>query len=146
MSNSPSPFWDAVDALRAHDPRYAREAYGFVVGALGVTVQGLSADRLADADRRHLSGQELLAGIVSLARREFGVLAPMVFREWGVTAGEDIGHIVFQLVETQQLSARAEDTLEDFRGGPELLASLGEPPPSHPHAPEPSRPSPHRPA
>jgi hypothetical protein len=32
--------------------------------------------------------------------------------------GEDIGRMVFQLVDAGQLSARPEDTLEDFRGGP----------------------------
>jgi uncharacterized repeat protein (TIGR04138 family) len=47
-----------------------------------------------------------------------------VFREWGVASGEDVGRIVFQLVECGQLSARPEDTLEDFRGGPDLLAQL----------------------
>ena len=118
-------FWDAVDALRAEQGRYAREAYGFVVGALGSTVQSLPAERTADPQRRHLSGRELLAGVVQLARAEFGMLAPMVFREWGVLAGEDVGRIVFELVRCGQLSARPEDTMADFTEGPDLLTELG---------------------
>ncbi len=118
-------FWDTVDALRETRPRYAREAYGFVVQALGVTVQSLPPERLADERRRHLSGGELLGGIVDLARREFGALAPMVFREWGVRTSEDVGEIVFELVRAGQLSARPEDTMDDFRDGPDLAAELG---------------------
>jgi len=117
-------FWDAVDALRAEQGRYAREAYGFVVGALGNTVRALPSERAADPKRRHLSGRELVAGIVELAHAEFGLLAPMVFREWGVLTGEDIGRIVFELVHCDQLSARPEDTMDDFREGPDLLAEL----------------------
>lgn len=117
------PFWDAVDRVRESDPRYRREAYGFVVGALGVTVGELPLERRRDPARRHLSGGELLHGIAVLARREFGFLAPTVFSEWGVHSGEDIGRIVFQLVECQQLSVSAEDSLEDFRGF-DLAASL----------------------
>ena len=118
------PFWDAVDRVRESDPRYRREAYGFVVGALGVTVGALPLERRRDPARRHLSGGELLHGIAALARREFGFLAPTVFSEWGVHSGEDIGRIVFQLVECQQLSVSAEDSLEDFLGGPDLMRAL----------------------
>jgi len=116
--------WETVDALREVDGRYGREAYFFVMAALGATVRTLPPERLRDPERRHLSGGELLRGVVTLARQEFGSLAATVFREWGLLGGEDIGRIVFQLVESGQLSARPEDALEDFRGGPDLLAEL----------------------
>jgi uncharacterized repeat protein (TIGR04138 family) len=122
--NGDTAFWDAVDALRAQRRRYAREAYGFVVAALGATVQALPAARRDDPATRHLSGGELLLGVVRLAHQEFGALAPMVFREWGVVAGEDVGEIVFELVNCGQLSARPEDTLQDFRGGIDLMGQL----------------------
>lgn len=130
MTSSDQPFWDAVDTLRDRDGRYRREAYGFVVGALGVALRALSPERRADPVLRHLSGQELLAAVVQLARGEFGALAPTVFREWGVTQGEDVGAIVFQLVEVEQLNARPEDSLDDFRGGPDLMKALGASPPA----------------
>ncbi len=115
MSSSELLFWDAVDGIRETEPRYRREAYGFVVAALGSTVAALPPERLADPALRHLTGGELLRGVVRLARQEFGVLGPTVFREWGVLTGEDVGHIVFRLVECGELSARPEDTLADFR-------------------------------
>jgi len=126
MSPTQTTFWDAVDRIRAERPSYRREAYGFVVAALGHTVEALPAERRADPERRHLSGQELLRGAVELARREFGLMAPTVFREWGVHAATDVGEIVFQLVEAGQLSARGEDRREDFAGGPDLLRALSD--------------------
>jgi uncharacterized repeat protein (TIGR04138 family) len=135
--NSPEiPLWEAIDAIRETDDRYHRQAYAFVVAALGVTVQGLPAERLNEPERRHLSGSELLEGIGSLARREFGALAATVFREWGVLSNEDVGNIVFQLVETGQLSARPQDSIDDFRHAPEILdvlegRAVGRPPPEH---------------
>lgn len=125
-------FRDAVDQLRERGSRYAREAYVFVVAALGETVRALPAERLAVAERRHLSGQELTEGVIRIAREEFGSLAPMVFREWGVGSTEDIGEIVFELVEVEQLSARPEDTLADFRSRGDLFAALAEPLPPVP--------------
>ena len=114
--SSEQGFWDVVDGIRESDPRFRREAYGFLMAGLGVTVQALPSERLDDPERRHLSGRELLAGMARLAREQFGVLAPTVFREWGITSGEDVGDMVFQLVRAGQLSARPEDTLDDFRG------------------------------
>lgn len=125
-------FRDAVDELRERGSRYAREAYVFVVASLGETVRGLPAERLADEDRRHLSGEELTAGIIRIAREEFGPLAPMVFREWGVRSTEDIGAMVFELVKAGQLSARPEDTMADFRSRDDLFAALAEPLPAIP--------------
>ncbi len=120
-------FRDAVDELRARGSRFARESYVFLVSALGETVRALPADRLADPARRHLSGRELTDGIIRMAREEFGSFAPMVFREWGVRSTEDIGAIVFELVEAGQLSARPEDTPADFTGRGDLFAALAEP-------------------
>jgi uncharacterized repeat protein (TIGR04138 family) len=124
MNAQEPSFWEVVDALSEREPRFRREAYGFVVAALGATVRALPESRKADIDRRHLSGAELVIGVVRLARAEFGALADAVFREWGVTRSEDLGAIVFQLVESGQLSARPEDSLEDFSGGPDLLEAL----------------------
>ena len=117
-------FWDAVDALRAERRVYAREAYGFVVAGLTATVQALPEARRNSTETRHLSGGELLAGLVRIAREEFGPMAPMVFQEWGVRAAEDVGVIVFELVGAGQLSARPEDTLDDFRHGVDLMGEL----------------------
>ena len=124
MGSAEVGFWEAVDEIRSHDGRYRREAYGFVMAALGATVQTLPPERRRDPATRHLSGQELLRGVIQLARQEFGRFAPVVFREWGIASGEDVGRIVFLLVESRQLSARREDSIDDFRLGCDLFAAL----------------------
>ena len=125
MSPSDVPFWDAVDRIREQDPRFRREAYGFLMLALGATVSDLPPARQADPTRRHLSGGELLRGLVEVARGEFGPMAAAVFSEWGVRGSADVAELVFQLVECGQLSARPEDTREDFEGF-DLMRMLAE--------------------
>ncbi len=124
MDTPDVPLRDAVERLAMRDPRFRREAYLFVVGALAHAVERLPKGRSQDPVRRHLSGQEVLSAVLELGRAEFGPIAPAVFREWGVTCGEHVGQLVFDLVACGQLSARPEDSLADFGGVPDLLAAL----------------------
>ncbi len=89
--------------------RYNRAAYVFVRKALDFALNRLG-------ERRHVSGQELLAAISVLARRRFGPLTRTVFEQWGVRGTVDFGHIVFELIEKEVMSSRPEDSIEDFRG------------------------------
>jgi len=139
MSTGEPSFWDVVDSIRESDARYRREAYGFVVAALEAVVRALPAERRDDPQRRHLSGQELLQGVAVLARQEFGFMAAAVFEEWGVRSGEDVGAIVFQLVERGQLSARPEDSPGDFRGMDLARALSGDGERGHSQRPDPRR-------
>lgn len=127
MTSSAEPLLEVIDRLRERDLRYRREAYVFVVASLSHAVDRLPPERRADPVRRHLRGGEVVAAAVDLARREFGPLAATVFREWGLVCGRDVGEIVFQLVEAGQLSATAEDRIEDFLGGPDLLSAVTDP-------------------
>ena len=118
-------FWEKVHAICERDARFRREAYEFVMRALEHTTARVIGPR------RHVSGQELLAGVVELARQEFGDLAWTVFREWGVTRSEDFGAIVFALVGDGLLGRQPEDSIQDFSGGIDLKHELE--PPKSPH-------------
>jgi uncharacterized repeat protein (TIGR04138 family) len=113
----PRDLLDIIDDIRERKPRYRREAYVFVMNALDHVVRRLPAPR-------HVSGQELLRGVVDLAREEFGPLAPTVFEEWGLTTGTDVGEIVFALVDAGVLGKQPDDRLEDFEGGIDLAQEL----------------------
>jgi uncharacterized repeat protein (TIGR04138 family) len=107
-----------VDVAR-QDPRYAYEAYEFLFEALAHTQKALgrSAEPTrenAPADENHVSGRELTAGFVDLARREFGRMARIVFRMWGVNRTDDVGEIVFNLIEANLLSKTDRDDRADF--------------------------------
>ena len=118
---------DSIERLREQDSHFSREAYLFVVAALGVAVSRLPLSRRADPNRRHLHGREVIAGAIELAVAEFGPLAPGVFTEWGLVRGRDVGEIVFQLVDAGQLSTQPDDCIEDFDVPQDLVAALSLP-------------------
>jgi uncharacterized repeat protein (TIGR04138 family) len=91
----------------AKDPRFKAEAYVFVHDALGHTWQRLN-------QRRHITGRELLDGIKDLALERYGRMAKAVLNSWGVKTTDDIGAIVFNLVDAGLLSKTEQDRVEDF--------------------------------
>ncbi len=124
MDHTAETLLDAIERVRETDGRYSREAYLFLVAALGHAVDQLPQARRADPVRRHLVGREVIAAMLELAGMEFGPLAATVFTEWGVTRGRDVGEIVFQLVTAGQLSTQPEDCIEDFDLPGDLLTGL----------------------
>ncbi|MBP7276249.1 MAG: hypothetical protein KBA51_08615 [Kiritimatiellae bacterium] len=105
-------FEDAVQACLRRDDRYAADAYGFVREALDFTLKDLGADR--PGHRRHISGKELLDGFRRLALREFGPMALRVLESWGLRRTEDVGVIVFHLVDAGVLGKTPSDSAEEF--------------------------------
>jgi len=100
---------ELLDTILAADRRYARDAYIFVSESLGYTVQ-------KSGRSGHVSGPELCRGLSELALRQFGRLARTVLESWGMTSSEDIGEIVFRMVEVGLLRKTEEDSREDFVG------------------------------
>ena len=103
--------------LCREDPRFAYEAYEFVCDAVTYTQDrlGRAAARGEDDEERHVSGAELLDGTCELARREFGLMAPVVFKQWGVRTTGHVGEIVFKLIAAERLSQSDRDDPDDFR-------------------------------
>ncbi|MBX9582938.1 MAG: hypothetical protein K2X87_21735 [Gemmataceae bacterium] len=110
------------------DPRYAYEAYEFVCEAVTHTQDrlGRSAAGAAEDEDRHVSGGELLRGACELAVREFGLMAPVVFRRWGVRTSDDFGELVFRLIAARRLSKSDDDDPADFRDALDLNKALAE--------------------
>ena len=115
--------------LTREDPRYAYEAYEFVCDAVTHTQGrlGRNADpgEATDADP-HVSGAELLRGACELAVREFGMMAPVVFRAWGVRTTDDLGEMVFRLIRADRLSKSDRDEPDDFHDVFDLEKALTE--------------------
>ena len=101
------------------DPRYAYEAYEFLFAALSHTQQLLgrmpAGNSAVPEPQYHVSGPELLHGIRELALREFGFMARVVFRLWGINRTDDFGEIVFNLVEQNLMSKTEQDSRADFQ-------------------------------
>jgi uncharacterized repeat protein (TIGR04138 family) len=101
------------------DPRYAYEAYEFVFAALSHTQKLLGRvpedDGTLPGPQYHVAGRELVHGIRDLALREFGLMARIVFRMWGINRTADFGEIVFNLVEENLMSKTEQDSRADFQ-------------------------------
>lgn len=118
---------DRILELCREDPRFAYEAYEFVCDAVTYTQTKLG--RFADEDEEadhHVSGAELLRGTCELAVREFGMMAPVVFKQWGVRTTDDIGEIVFRLIRVKRLSKSDRDDPDDFHDLFDLNRALAE--------------------
>jgi uncharacterized repeat protein (TIGR04138 family) len=108
-------FEEALAKIAAKDPRYQREAYLFVREALDHTQKNIA--KSAGGRVRHVSGQELLAGIREYALQQFGPMTKTLLEEWGVRSCQDFGDIVFNMVDANWLAKTEKDSRADFLHG-----------------------------
>ncbi len=108
----------AIAEIVHRDRRYAYEAYEFVFEALGHTQKMVGrVPTIGEplGHEHHVSGREILEGAVDLAREEFGFMARTVFAQWGIRTTDDLGEIVFNLIESELLSKTETDSRADFQ-------------------------------
>ncbi|MFQ5537430.1 MAG: Minf_1886 family protein [Gemmatimonadota bacterium] len=98
---------EVLDELQERNPRFHAKAYFFVLAALHSVIQSLE-------EPRHISGRELAEGVRTLALQRFGPMARTVLGHWGIHCTEDVGGVVFALVEQGILIKQEGDSLEDF--------------------------------
>lgn len=106
---------DLLDKVLEKDTRYHRDAYLFLREALDHTHKLI--DQGHSRKPRHVTGQELLNGVRDYALTQFGPMAQTVLESWGVRRCEDIGEIVFNMVDSGLLTTTPQDSREDFKGG-----------------------------
>ena len=97
----------AFEKIGTLDGRYQQRAYLFVLAALEYAQGKLPV-------RRHLTGAELAWACRDFALEQFGLLAPTVLGHWGIHTTEDLGRIVFLLIEVGLLARQPSDKPEDF--------------------------------
>lgn len=131
MSEARNP----VRQLLRDDPRYRLEAYQFVREALSYaqetlypgdqsseTVRGARASASDKAGgqpheqetERHLTGQQLCEAIRQYALEQFGFMAQVVLKSWGVTSTSDFGEIVYNLIRIGFMKKSPADRRQDF--------------------------------
>ncbi len=116
---------EAVEVLATKDARYAKEAYMFLRDALEVTLKRRKKSRKDVGS--HVSASELLDGFRLHAIQEFGPMALTVLDYWGVKSCEDVGHLVFGLVDAGVFGKTDEDSLEGFRAGYDFEEAFARP-------------------
>ncbi len=96
-----------IEKILRRDKRYNLEAYELVSDALDYAQNKL-------IKKRHITGQELSQAFVKLCLERYGNMARYVLEQWGLYRIEDVGEIVFNLVEVGILSKQPDDTKADF--------------------------------
>jgi uncharacterized repeat protein (TIGR04138 family) len=102
--------------VRAHS-EYEFAAYHFVGDALGHAVQLVEEQNEelgVESANRHVTPVQLLDAVRELAWDRFGLLASVVFQQWGIHETLDIGKIVFHMIDAKLMSKQDGDRLEDF--------------------------------
>ena len=107
-------FEEHVRLAREKDPRYDADAYVFLRDSLDFTVREIR--KQWDSDDRHVSGEELLDGFRRLALKQFGPMVPTVLEAWGICCTDDVGDMVFNLIEIGAFGKNDDDSKEDFVG------------------------------
>src|SRR5262249_20712158 len=100
-----------VEELVRRDPRFPPEAYEFVRAALNHTQALLGQGGDEDG---HVSVRQWLGGTRDPTRHDGGLMARAVFRAWNVNRTDDLGDVVFNLVEVGLVSMMPEEGRADF--------------------------------
>lgn len=122
------PMTDIVH-LAETDGRYTPTAFELVWKALQFTTEEVKkgnikpivpfpGDRSVEGtDRFHVTGRELLAGFRQYVRTTYGNLSLLLLERCGIHRTEDVGEIVFCMVEAGMMGKRDSDSRSDFAGG-----------------------------
>ncbi len=105
-------FEQSVVSIMKRDRRFDAQAYFFLKDALDFTLKRIAEGNKGKA--RHVSGPELLAGFRDFALEQYGPMASTLMREWGVRKCQDVGDMVFHLIEEQVFGKQESDRKEDF--------------------------------
>ena len=105
-------FEQSVVSILKRDKRFDPHAYFFLKDALDFTLKRVAETNSGQV--RHVSGPELLAGFRDYSLEQFGPMASTLMNEWGVRKCQDVGDMVFHLIEEQVFGKQDSDTPEDF--------------------------------
>ncbi len=107
-------FDEAVRSVVKEHGKYHPDAYFFLRDALDYTLKELRQDETEE--HRHVNGRELLEGFRRYALNEFGPMTSTVLEQWGIHRSEDVGEMVFQLIEVGAFGRSNTDSRADFSG------------------------------
>ena len=109
------------------DPRYPLAAYGFVREALAYAADSMELgaepyDAELDVEtvvhlarrERHLTGQQLCEAIRQYALNQFGYMAKVVLKNWGIDRTSSFGDIVYNMIGVGIMKKSSHDKRSHF--------------------------------
>lgn len=117
----------SLNQLIKKDRRFKVDAYDFVREALAYAADALEMGCLKEPEpnltleqrkqecrERHLTGQQLCDAIRMYALNQFGLMAQVVLRSWGVQSTSDFGDIVYNMISVGVMKKSANDRRSHF--------------------------------
>ena len=101
--------------MGAEPPAEELESTSGQPAAAGSRSRGRGRPRRRQVER-HVSGQELCEAARRYGLQQYGFLTPIVLATWGIRRTEDIGEIVFNMIDIGQMRKTKADRREDFHG------------------------------
>lgn len=98
---------DTFDDIVAKDQRYNARAYALLMDVVHALTK----------DGAHTTGEDVLEEFRETALDQYGPLAYTVLTEWGVNCTEDIGEMMFNLVDAHRIGRDENDTADAFANG-----------------------------
>ncbi|MBO7720990.1 MAG: hypothetical protein J6T01_01135 [Kiritimatiellae bacterium] len=108
---------DSFDDVTGKDGRYDARAYAFLSECVKSLTEG----------DRHVDAAEILEEFKERALDQYGPLAYTVLTEWGVNCTEDVGEMMFNLVDSGRFKRDERDAADGFAGGYDFKEAFLEP-------------------
>ena len=124
----------ALHQLVTRDRRYPIEAYFFVRDALSFAADSMElsnqyrhdSEVYESAEEHHLTGQQLSEAIRDFAMNQFGYMARIVLKNWGIDNTSCFGDIVYNMIEIGWMKKSDQDKRSHFDNVYEFKAAFDE--------------------
>lgn len=109
-------FEEAIRHLCQKDKRYTPQAYQLVRLSLDLAQKNVHGEIKKGKVQvnRHVTGPQLLEGFRQHVIETYGPMSYTLLHNWGIKKSVDVGHIVFNIIETGMFGRSEEDRIEDF--------------------------------
>lgn len=98
---------DGFGDVVAKDPRYDARAYALLMDVI----------RYLGENGKHMGAEDILDEFRERTLDQYGPMSYTVLSEWGLSRCEDIGEMMFNLVESHRVAKDENDSPEGFVGG-----------------------------
>lgn len=98
---------DLIERVASTHGRYPPPAYAFVLAALEYC-------QVRRPARGHIAGDAFAWACRDFALEQFGLTSRTVLSHWGIHRTQDLGCLVYHLIEVGLLVCQSEDRIEDF--------------------------------
>lgn len=116
-------FLNAIAQAYRRDQTYDPYAYQLVQEALNHAARTFQDDE----ESHHVTGQQLLEGFRQHVLSEYGPMSLPLLHFWNIRRGEDVGRIVYNLIEVGFFAKTPTDSIDDFAGGYDFESAFTQP-------------------